>query len=247
MGNRRWTDEETEYLLKKYGRMTLPTIAKKLNRTTKGVESKALRLGLGHSYEAQGNVTAAELSRAIGRAKTTVLRWIHRNGLKTTLKITNKKRKFHVIKIKDFWEFAKENSSFMKWELYERGSLLPEPLWLDEEIKRYYETRNKNEDKHWTKTEECYLLAYYNQGKQAKEISNLIGRSEYAVRNRLKKLKVTNRMIKISWKPIEDEMLVSMRAKGMLFREIAEEMGRTKSSVQRRYKRMFDKKQVATC
>lgn len=247
MGNRRWTDEEIDYLLKNYGRKTIPDIAKKLNRSVKGVEGKAIRLGLGHSYEAQGNVTAAELARALGRAKSVVQRWIHNNGLKSRLKITSKKRKFQMVKIKDFWEFAKENPNFMKWELYERGSLIPEPKWLDEEIKRYCETRNKNKDKHWTKTEECYLIAYYNQGKQAKEISKLIGRSEYAVRNRLKKLKVSNKIIKISWKPIEDEMLKTMRNKGMLFREIAEEMGRTKSSVQRRYKRMMEKKQVGTC
>lgn len=244
MSYRIWTDKETEYLMKNYGRITIPTIAKKLNRTTKAVEVKITRLNLGHSYEAQGSITASELARVLGRAKSVILRWIYENNLKATLKTTGKKQKYQMIKARDFWNFAKNNPSFMKWELYERGSLLPEPKWLNDEIKTYFETRNKNKDKYWTKAEECYLLAYYNQDKQIKEISQIIGRSQDAIWLRLKKLNVKKRVIQIKWRPIEDEMLTNMRKQGMFFKDIAEEMGRSKRSVQRRYERLCKEVQV---
>lgn len=244
MSYRRWSDEEIEYLQKEYGRITVPTIAKKLNRTIGAVDSKILKLGLGHSYEAQGTITAAELSKALGRRTSVIYRWIYNNGLKATMKITYKKQKYQMIQIKDFWSFAKNNPQFMKWELYDKGSLIPEPKWLDKEIKNYFETRNKNKDKKWTKAEECYLLAYYQQGKQIKEISQLMERSEDAIWFRLKKLNVKKRVVHLKWGPVEDEMLTTMRGKGMYFKDIAEEMGRSLRSVERRYSRLVKEVQA---
>ena len=244
MSYRRWTDKETEYLMKNYGRITVPTIAKKLNRTIKAVEIKTIKLKLGYSYEAQGSITASELARVLGRAKSVIYRWIYENNLKSTLKITGKKQKYQMISPKDFWNFAKDNPSFMKWELYERGSLLPEPKWLYAEISNYFRIRNKNKDKKWTKAEECYLLAYYNKGKQIKEISKNMGRSQDAIWFRLKKLNVKKRVIHLKWGTVEDEMLISMRGKGMYYKDIAEEMGRSKRSVQRRYERLCKEVQV---
>ncbi len=238
MSYRRWSEKETDYLIKNYGKRSVPFIAQKFNRTNLSIIQKAGRLKLGPVYEAQATVTAAELARALGRRTSIVLRWIYKNGLKSTLKIAGEKRKYQMIKIQDFWEFAKDHPEFMKWELYEKNALLPEPKWLDEEIKNYFKTRNKNKDKVWSKAEECYLLAYYQKNMQVKEIAKLMGRSADAVWARLKKLKVPKRVIQIPWKSIEDETLIEMRKQGKIFKEIAEELGRSTRSVQRRFDRI---------
>lgn len=244
MSYRRWSDEEIEYLQKEYGRITVPTIAKKLNRTNLSVIQKASRLDLGPACEAQGTITAAELARTLGRRTSVILRWIYKNGLKSTLKIAKEKRKYQMIKVKDFWKFAREHPEFMKWELYERNTLPPEPKWLDEEIQNYFKTRNKNKDKVWSKVEDCYLLAYYNKDMMIKDIAEILGRSEMSTWCRLKKLKVPKRVIQIPWKPIEDEILINMRRQGKIFKEIAEELGRSTRSVQRRYDRIKEGVQV---
>ena len=126
----------------------------------------------------------------------------------------------------------------MKWDLYERNTLLPEPKWLDKEIQNYFKTKNKKKDKKWTKAEECYLLAYYQQGKQIKEISQLMERSEDAIWFRLKKLNVKKRVIQLKWGSAEDEILINMRKQGKMFKEIAEELGRSIESVQSRHSRI---------
>lgn len=238
MSYRRWSDEEIEYLTKNYGRYSIQAIADKLDRTNLGVIQKANRLGLGLAYEAQGTITAAELARALGRRTSVILRWIYKNGLKSKLKTVKEKRKYQMIRVTDFWAFAKEHPMLMKWELYERNTLPPEPEWLDEEIKNYFETRNKNKDKVWTKAEDCYLLTYYNKGKLVKDIAEFLGRSEMSTWCRLKKLKVPKRVIQIPWKPVEDEILINMRGQGKIFKDIAEELGRSIRSVQRRYDRI---------
>ena len=238
MSYRTWSNKETEYLLKKYGSMTVSAIAKKLNRTNLSVIRKANRLNLGPVYEAQETITATELSRALGRSSSVVLRWICKNGLKSTLVVAKEKRKYQMIAVEDFWKFAKEHPEFMKWDLYERNTLLPEPKWLDEEIQNYFKTKNKKKDKKWTKAEECYLLAYYQQGKQIKEISQLMERSEDAIWFRLKKLNVKKRVIQLKWGSAEDEILINMRKQGKMFKEIAEELGRSTESVQRRHSRI---------
>lgn len=46
-GSRTWKPEELEYLQERWGEVSIPTIAEKLNRTTNAIKIKACRLGLG--------------------------------------------------------------------------------------------------------------------------------------------------------------------------------------------------------
>lgn len=47
LGSRTWKPEEEDYLMEKWGQISVPAIAKKLNRTTNAVKVRAQRLGLG--------------------------------------------------------------------------------------------------------------------------------------------------------------------------------------------------------
>lgn len=45
LGSRTWKPEEEDYLMEKWGQISVPAIAKKLNRTTNAVKVRAQRLG----------------------------------------------------------------------------------------------------------------------------------------------------------------------------------------------------------
>ena len=142
-----------------------------------------------------------------------------------------------MIKPKDFWNFAKDNPKLMKWEKFERGIIIPEPEWLDEEIEKYMRNRYKNNDKKWSKMEDCLLINYYKKGIQLKEIGKLMGKTEYAIWNHAKRLKISRRSIQIPWKEEEKDIAIYMREKGYTYRQIAEELGRSEKGVQRFYDR----------
>lgn len=241
-----WTTEEIEYLQKEYGRTNLDKISKKLGRTLSSVAGKAHRLKLGPSYEAQGEITAAELARSLGREKSTILRWIYNKELPSTHRKAKEKKKYQMIKIQDFWKWAEKNKNLMKWDLYERGSLPPEPKWIDEEIKNYAKNIIKKQKVKWSKSDESYLKFYYKQGKSISEIAKLLDRSEDAILCRIYKLKITKK-VNISWRDIEIETLVSMRKNGSSFEEIAEELGRSEDGVKSRYKRLRKEGVVPIC
>ena len=238
MGYRTWSNEETEFLIKEYGRINIVKIARKLNRTVGSVRGKIANEGLGASYETQGTITASELARNLGRNKSTIQRWIHTNRLKCTKRKSKEKKKYLMIKIQDFWEFAKENPKYMRWELYERGSLPPEPKWLDSEIEIYNKNRVKKQKDKWSKEEDAHLTFYYKQGKNYKEIADMLGRTEDAIICRISKLNIASRMVCLPWKEEEIEVLINMREKGKSFEDIADELGRSECGVRSRWKRL---------
>ena len=65
LGSRTWTPEEEDYLMEKWGQISVPAIAKKLNRTTNAVKVRAQRLGLGAVLMAGEYVTLNQLLLAV--------------------------------------------------------------------------------------------------------------------------------------------------------------------------------------
>ena len=237
MSGKHWTEDEVEYLIRNYGRYSIPGISETLGRTSIAVLRKAKKLNLGPVKTYTERVTAAELASSIGRDRKTVLSWVKQHGLKRNKKVMLMKKKYYMIKISDFWEFAKENRNLMKWEVYKRGSLVPEPEWLDEEIKEYMSEKKNRHRKLWTRAEDCYLKEYLKQGKSIREISVLMNRTYQSIKNRMRiKGLITHK--KLNFRPIEDEMIKDMIKKGMSYHKIADELGRSYASVWSRYDRI---------
>ena len=65
LGSRTWKPEEEDYLMEKWGQISVPAIAKKLNRTTNAVKVRAQRLGLGEVLMAGEYVTLNQLLLAV--------------------------------------------------------------------------------------------------------------------------------------------------------------------------------------
>ena len=65
LGSRTWKPEEEDYLMEKWGQISVPSIAKKLNRTTNAVKVRAQRLGLGAVLMLFGITNFQEILRHI--------------------------------------------------------------------------------------------------------------------------------------------------------------------------------------
>ena len=65
MGKKRWTPEEETYLMEKWGTLSIPTIAKKLNRTVNSIKVRASRLRLGPVLMGGEYVTFNQLMLAL--------------------------------------------------------------------------------------------------------------------------------------------------------------------------------------
>lgn len=93
--NRIWTQEEVDFLYDNLGVLSYKAIGKKLNRTSEAVRSKCQKLKLGGITLYSEFLTTAELGRAIGRDKSTIVRYIKNNGLPARKKILAMKRVYY--------------------------------------------------------------------------------------------------------------------------------------------------------
>lgn len=227
----KWTKENKEYLIEHYGVDSIPTIAKHLKRTVRAVIEKIRKMELGEAKHATEYINARELAEALGRSKSTIIRWIENKKLPSMYKVITEKDKIHRIDVEKFWKWCENNLKIMKWELYERNSLGAEPKWLDEEIKKYNKNRVQKNCETWTEADDCYLKYYYKQRLQAKEIAKKLGRTQSSIQARLCTLKVERKSINLPWQPVEIEMLLKMRKDNVTLPIIADELGRSLGSV----------------
>lgn len=86
LGSRTWKPEEEDYLMEKWGQISVPAIAKKLNRTTNAVKVRAQRLGLGAVLMAGEYVTLNQLLLAVTGGSSSygykMKSWVENRGLR---------------------------------------------------------------------------------------------------------------------------------------------------------------------
>lgn len=232
---RKWSEKDIEYLEKYYGVYSIQAIAKKLGRTPGAIINKKNKLELGGARLATTYITASELAAALCRSKSTIKRWMDKCELPVTHKVIFTKAKYSRIDVKKFWKWSKEHPELMKWNLYNKGSLEHEPIWLEAAIKSSYKSDIKNKDKVWSKLEDCYLMEYYKNKMPYKEMAKKLNRTESAIDGRLRVLGVKKtRKIQIKWTLKEVEILKSMLKKNKSYEEIAEELGRSLKGISRK-------------
>lgn len=82
--NRKWTKEDVEYLKEKWGTVSIPYIAQKLNRSVNAIKLKAGRLNLGPMLENGSYVTLNQVAIALtGRPFSSYYKksWIENRGM----------------------------------------------------------------------------------------------------------------------------------------------------------------------
>ena len=225
-----WSKEEINFLEEKYGVLSFEAIGRKLGRTPEAIRIKAKRIKLGGVFDVSEELTAKELARSLNVDNKTISRWIEKHGLKANLKKIGLKGYYWRIKPNDFWKWAKNHQDMIKWSKVEFNILGKEPEWV-KEAREKSNLKPKRQATNWTSTEDGYLRMYWELGKTAKEIAEILNRTIPGIRKRIRKIGLKPKVIAISWKPIEIKILKDMKLQGYTDNEVAEELGRDISSV----------------
>ena len=230
---RKWTKEEEEYLIEKYGSVSIGYIAGKLNRTESSILNKRQRMKLGTYLESGYYITLRQLLKALGIEggySYKDISWIENRGFPIINKKVNK-CSFKVVNLDDFWKWAEKNQQFLDFSKFEKYSLGLEPKWVDK--KRYYDVQYKLKvnNKPWTQKEDEYLKFLLNQYQYTiKEISEKMCRSENAIKRRINDLKLRQRPIKADnhtfWTDEEYQTLKEMILQGANYENIAMKLNR---------------------
>lgn len=177
MTNKYWSEEELKILENMWGRSSLNKIAKRLNRTENAVKIKARRM-FGNKAEHKGLYTGADLARAIGVESKTINYYI-KKGLKY-----RKVDRLNLIRIEDFWEFAKEHKTLIKFYKFSEIDIPNEPKWVDIVRKKQSMYNKANRCKKWTNYQDILLTNMVKKGMTTKQIAKEIQRTEEAVKAR---------------------------------------------------------------
>lgn len=197
---RNWKPEEKEYLSEHWGKQTIPTLCKNLNRPEGGIINMAKRLHLGSFYESGEYITMHQLIIALGYASSGCgyknKSWIENRDFP----VKHKKHTEKVVKIvylKDFWKWAEKNQSFLDFSNFEENILGKEPLWAKEKRKRDRLHLSENIKTPWTPKEDAYLKDLLRAYRFTyPEISKRLKRTEGAIQRRICDLKIKERPLK---------------------------------------------------
>ena len=197
--NKSWTPTETEYLSENWGRISVKTIAAKLDRSINAVIVRKNRLGLGAFLDNGDYVTVNQLYKALGKTGGvgyTNTSWIENRGLPVKLRTVND-CKFKVIHLDDFWKWADKHRNFIDWSKFEPLSLGAEPPWVKEQRKICHKTKSAFRTTPWTPDEDSRLHAMLKMHKfTVDEISKTIGRTAGAIQRRCCDLNFKERPVK---------------------------------------------------
>ena len=197
--NRTWTKEEVEYLKEKWGNVSIPILAKKLNRSVNAVKLKAGRLNLGPMLENGAYVTLNQLAIAlIGKNFSSYCKksWIENRGMP----VHNKKvikNTFKIVYLDEFWKWAEKNRSFLDFSKMETLTLGKEPEWVNEQRKKDYTSNALQRKDKWTPYEDDKLRYLLKQQKYGyAEVAEILHRSEGAIQRRCADLGIRERPVK---------------------------------------------------
>lgn len=238
---RKWTSEEDEYLIEKWGNSSVKNISKRIKRSAKAVKVRAFRLGLGEFHSAGDLLLVKELILTLGYMNINkvlekfVLNDFPIRYIECDTKIYRK------INIEEFWKWSENNKDIINFTFFEKNSLGKEPSWVNE--KRKIDIINYAKKRvYWTKEQERLLIAKaksgnYNLGDLAIEFK----RSEQAIRRKLFSLGEDvnyKQRKKIKYTPEEEKKILEMRDKGFDFYIIAKELNRSETGIRDKYNRL---------
>ncbi len=225
---KRWTQEELEYLEDSWGFISLATIKKNLQRTEHAIFAKVRQLGLGRSQYAGGLFySPRQVAHILGKCVKEVYRLCDEGTIKARRrKLVNER--FYQIYIDDLMEFLKNNPD--QWdsrnvELYAFGI---EPNWMKE--KRKQDMKIPRHHKAWTYEEERSLMFYVNAGYPMKDIAAKLDRTVNGIYRRTQKLREEGKLEPTKkmnyWTKEEIKEMFELEKQGLTDKEIAEKLGR---------------------
>lgn len=199
-GSRTWTQEELLYLEEKWGAISIPSIAEKLNRTSDAVKIKASRMGLGPVLLGEDYISLNQLIKAVTGIQTSYsyhfISWVQNRGLPVHTRKVDK-CKFRVVYLDEFWKWAEKNRSFIDFSKMEPNILGKEPKWVAQQRKNDYADKALHHKDRWTPAEDQKLLYLLQQQKYGYlELSEILHRSNGAIQRRCMDLGTKYRPVK---------------------------------------------------
>lgn len=222
--NRNWTKEETEYLKENWGKISIPVLAKKLNRTESAIKQKVNRLGMYSFLESGEYVTLNTLLQVIGvdNGGYKKISWIRNRNFPVHTKRVSKKV-VRIVKLEEFWKWAEANKAFLDFSNFETHALGNEPDWVKD--KRREDKDNKQ-------------FRYTGM-----ELSKLLMRTEGAIQKRIAALGLKERPVKadnhIKWTEEEELKLSELLKKGVGYESMSEQLGKSSKSIRGKVYRMY--------
>lgn len=171
-------------------------MARKLGRSIESVTRRIERLGIGDRHLMTGMFTAADLARIVGYNPTTICNvWIKEQGLPAEKKAfigEVKPSTRYFIKAQDFWTWVELRKDSIQFSDIERGTLLPEPDWLQEELrKEYYQSKRR---KFWTEKEDELLLKMFYENEMTQvDIAKEFGVTRASIQKRIARIRSQKR------------------------------------------------------
>ncbi|QAT40856.1 hypothetical protein [Clostridium sp. JN-9] len=236
MENRKWTQEECDYLQDKWGMISIPSIAANLGRTVQAVKVKAYKIGLRRHLHSGIEITINELAKALGKGSS--YSWILDRWCRYGLPVKMKKsinKEYKVIDIDKFWKWAEKNKDIVDFSKFEKDMLGAEPKWADE--KREADMAAvKYKKTPWTREEDNTLINMLNSYRYSyRDISDRLRRTGGAIKRRMCDLGLKQRPLKadnhIPWTNEEIKILLNLRSKGYSPEIIAQRLGEKRSAL----------------
>lgn len=189
---KRWTQKEIEKLEDMVGLYSFEEIGKKLGRTALAVERQLTRLGITDTKINAGLLSLHEVAKAMNVDSSVIKDWKRKYDfplLVKHLRYTNVKQNSYYVEPEAFWKWVHNHKHIVNLVRYELGSIIPEPSWLNAEIRYQIQTIPKNRRKFWTAEEENRLLySRYQLRKSVAELAEEFGRSKRAIQRRLEEI-----------------------------------------------------------
>lgn len=243
---KKWTKEDEEILCELWGKNSYKVIGQKLGRSVASVKRKGYILNLGNPIENGEFLSFGRIAKAFSRSDTTGYEWLLERWSKAGLKIqmkTYNKTKVRVVRVEEFWKFAKKNPRMINFALLEEGELGVEPDWVNDI--RKYQIKNPTRlkpNRCWSNEELRKLLFMVKAQRYTyADISADIGRSEAAIKRKLYDLGCKSRPVhrdtRIKWTQEEKEKLIKLYRAGVDYTSIALELKRSQFSIYEQVKR----------
>ena len=239
---RNWTKEEFEYLEDNWGKVSIPTIAKNLNRSIEGIKQKAFDLKLGAFLQSGDFISFNELAHAVSGSLASdgykIKSWVENRGFPIHYRRVNQ-CSFKVVYLKEFWEWAYENRNFIDFSKMEPYILGEEPEWVAEQRRKDMKSASLQRKEPWTAGEDERLKFLVKQQKYGYvEISRMLKRSEGAILRRLLDLKIKDRPLRADnrgpsaeWSDEMYDILAAGIKSGDSYAYIAEKIGKSEKAV----------------
>ena len=243
---RNWTKEEDEYLIEKWGTVSVKTLAKTLNRSENAIIVRKNRLGLGAFLDNGEYVTWHQLLLALGITGGSgykITSWVKNRGFPVHTKRVNS-NSFRIVYLEKWWKWAEKNRDLLDFSKFEENVLGVEPEWVKEKRKHDVEKTRKYITTPWTKAEDEKLRRLVAKQKYTyDELSKMMRRTNGAIQRRLCDLEVKDRPIKadnhIRWTEDNFIKLGELIKAGYGYDLIAENIGKSSKAVRGRVYQMY--------